>query len=62
MTQSFIDSIEKLLVRVYFYFSQSGKRALELERLVVLSNVKGLKIHHNVKMQWLSMLSFAKTA
>jgi hypothetical protein len=60
MMQSFIDSIEKLFARVYFYFSQFGKKAFELERLVVLSNVKGLKIHQNVKTRWLSMFSLAK--
>jgi hypothetical protein len=59
MTQSFINSIEKLLAKVYFYFYQCSKRALELERLVALSNVKGMKIHQNVKMWWLSMFFFA---
>jgi hypothetical protein len=58
--KSFIDSIEKLFARIYSYFSQFGKRSLELERLIVLSNVKGLKIHQNVKTRWLSMFSLAK--
>ncbi len=60
MMKSFIDSIEKLFARIYSYFSQFGKRSLELERLIVLSNVKGLKIHQNVKTRWLSMFSLAK--
>jgi hypothetical protein len=60
MTQSFIDCIEKLFAKVYSYFSQFGKKTLELERLVVLLDVKGLKIHQNVKTQWLSMFFLAK--
>jgi hypothetical protein len=38
------DNIEKLLVGIYFYFFQFGKRIVELERLVALLDVKALKI------------------
>lgn len=58
--QSLVDNIEKLLARVYSYFSQSSKKAYELERLVALLDVKGLKILWIVKMWWLLMLSPAK--
>jgi hypothetical protein len=48
-TQSLVDNIEKLLARVYFYFFQSSKKVFELEKLVALLDVKGLKILQIVK-------------
>lgn len=32
-TKSLVNNIEKLVIKVYFYFSQFGKKILELERL-----------------------------
>ncbi len=47
-TQLLVDNIEKLLIGIYFYFFQFNKKALELERLVALLDVKGLKILQGV--------------
>jgi hypothetical protein len=47
-TQLLVDNIEKLLIGIYFYFFQSSKKALELERLAALLDVKGLKILQDV--------------
>ncbi len=55
-----VDNIEKLLIGVNFYFFQSNKRVLELERLDSLLDVKGLKIFQNVKTWWFSMLFLMK--
>lgn len=59
-TKSLVDNIEKLLVGIYFYFSQFGKRIVEFERLVALLDVKALKILWNAQMCWLSMFSPTK--
>jgi hypothetical protein len=55
-----VDNIEKLLIKVNFYFFQFNKRALELERLDSLLDVKGLKIFQNVETWWFSTLSLMK--
>ncbi len=55
--QLLVDNIGKLLVKIFFYFFQYGKRAFELEKLVTLFNVKALNLLCNVKTCWLSMFS-----
>jgi hypothetical protein len=55
-----VDNIEKLLIGVNFYFFQSNKKALELEKLDSLFDVKGLKIFQNVKTWWFSTLFLMK--
>jgi hypothetical protein len=39
-----VNNIEKLVIKVYFYLSQFGKKVLELERVDILLDVKALKI------------------
>jgi hypothetical protein len=58
-TQSLVDNIEKLISKVYFYFSQSRKKTLKFERFVTFLNVKALKILCNVKTCGLSMFFLA---
>jgi hypothetical protein len=50
-------AIEKLLKKLYSYFSKSPKRHLELEKLSKLLQSKGRKILNHVKTGWISMLS-----
>jgi hypothetical protein len=52
-----ISAIEKLLKKLYTYFSKSPKRHLELEKLSELLQSKEGNFLHNVKIQWISMLS-----
>ncbi len=59
-TQLIVDNIEEFLIGVNFYFFQYNNRALELERLDSLLDVKDLKIFQNVKTRWFSMLSLMK--
>jgi len=52
--------LERLLQTTYIYFSSSLKRHLEHGVFAKLHEIKGLKLFHNVKIGWISMLSFVK--
>jgi hypothetical protein len=52
-----VSAIEKLLKKLFSYFSKSPKRHLELEKLSELLQSKGGNFLNNVKTRWISMLS-----
>ncbi len=47
---------QALLVGVYVYFNHSPKRNLERSKLIKVMKIKGLKILHNTKTKWISMV------
>jgi len=54
--QPLVGKLEGLLQTTYTYFSSSCKRHLEYGTLAKLLETKGLKLLHNVKIRWISML------
>jgi hypothetical protein len=54
--QPLVGKLEGLLQTTYTYFSSSHERHLEHGTLTKLLETKGLKLFHNVKIRWISML------
>lgn len=42
------------------YFNHSPKRNLERSKLIKVMKIKGLKILHNIKTKWISMVAPSK--
>jgi len=55
--QPLVTKLENLLQTTHTYYSFSPKRHLEHGNLAKLLKTKGLKLLHNVKAMWISMLS-----
>jgi hypothetical protein len=58
--QPLVIKLESLLQTTHTYYYSSPKRHLEHGNLAMLLETKGLKLLHNVKVQWISMLSLMK--
>jgi hypothetical protein len=54
---SIIAKIKNLLQTLYTYFARSPKRHMESTKLAAIMETKGLKIIHNIKTRWFSMVS-----
>jgi hypothetical protein len=54
--QPIVGKLEGLLQTMHTYFSSSHKKHLEHGILAKLLETKGLKLLHNVKSRWISML------
>jgi hypothetical protein len=46
-----------MLEFLYFFFSHSPKKVLKFVTLAKILEAKGLKLLHNIKARWISMLS-----
>jgi hypothetical protein len=55
-----VTKLESLLQTTYTYYYSSPKKHLEHGSLAKLLETKGLKLLHNVKAKWISMLSLMK--
>jgi hypothetical protein len=52
-----VSKLEDLLQSLYGYFPSSPKRHFEFTKLVEIVEIEGLKVFHNVKTRWNSMLT-----
>jgi hypothetical protein len=52
-----VANIESMLQSLYAFFSQYPKKFLKFFNLVKTLETKGLKLMHNIKTHWISMLS-----
>ncbi len=58
--QTLVSKLEWLLQTMYTYFSFLSKRHLEHGTCTMLLETKALKLFHNVKTRWISILSHTK--
>jgi len=58
--QPLVTKLKNLLQTTHTYYYSSPKRHLEHGNLAKLLETKGLKLLHNVKAMWISMLSLMK--
>jgi hypothetical protein len=58
--QPLVIKLESLLQTTHTYYYSSPKRHLEHGNLAMLLETKVLKLLHNVKAKWISMLSLMK--
>jgi hypothetical protein len=54
-TMLMVSKLELLLQKIYGHFSSSPKHHLQFTKLVVIVEIKGLKVIQNLKTRWINM-------